>query len=161
MTNADDPTPTPGDDVCERTVLLDADAGRVIEALTSPDLLSAWLGDWSTDADADASGDTGASVVTDDGVERRVRRLDDGPAGQIAWRWSPAGDPRSWSDVRFTVTTEGDRTRLTVTETRPAAAFASRHTAVASAAATAPAVSWLGSLLALGAVLAVGSLVAV
>jgi uncharacterized protein YndB with AHSA1/START domain len=149
MTSHQGPTserPAPAS-VVERTVLLDADVDQVLEALSSPDLLSAWLGEWNADDDDHAT------VVTDDGVLRTVERRPAGAADEICWRWSPTGEPSQWSDVRFTVTTDGDRTRLTVTESLAPAACA--------AGLTAPAVPWLGSLIALGAVLAVGSLVAV
>ena len=146
MRSASDPATEP---TVERTVLLDADVDQVLEALSSPDLLAAWLGEW-TETD-----DHSASVITDDGVRRNVERVAADRADEVRWRWSPADDPSQWSDVRFTVTTEGQRTRLTVVET------AATRRVPASASATAPAVSWLGSLMALGAVLAVGSLVAV
>lgn len=164
MTTASEPTSNEaGDDSAERTVLLDADIDRVLEALTSPDLLSTWLGDWTEGGSAGSDGSAvdaapgAAEVRTDDGLLRRVQRLDADAPNEVRWRWAPECDPSLWSDVRFTVTTEGGRTRLTVTETLAAG----RPGAVASASATAPAVSWLGSLMALGAVLAVGSLVAV
>lgn len=136
-------------DLIERTVLLDADVDDVLEALSSPDLLGAWLGEWTE------SDDGAATVLTDDGVRRSVERIASDRADVVTWRWSPVDDPASWSDVQFTVTTVGDRTQLSVTEVVPT------RTVGASASATAPAVSWLGSLMALGAVLAVGSLVAV
>lgn len=149
-----DDTTTP-DERAERSVLLDVELDRALDALESPDLLSAWLGDWTTDPDDPDA----ATVVTDDGVTRRVRRGVATSPNEVVWRWSPVADPGATSDVRFIVTTEGAGTRLTVIESRLPATVAAAS--VRSAAPTAPAVSWLRSLMALGAVLAVGSLVPV
>ena len=83
-----------------RTTLLDASPDEVREALTDPELLSAWLGPWSDD-----------TVVTDDGVTRSVRRTESG------WIWWPEGDESSASEVVYTIVPEDGRTRLTITET--------------------------------------------
>lgn len=131
----------------ERTVLLDADVADVLAALDRPEVLSAWLGEWTPDAEGD-----GATVVTDDGTPRRVtdRRA---TRTTRSWTWSPIHDPAATSVVTFTVTTVAERTRLTVTEHRTASsASAARGASVATAA-----VRWTGALMALGAVLAVGS----
>ncbi|HNI35383.1 MAG TPA: hypothetical protein PLV93_08275 [Microthrixaceae bacterium] len=134
-TDTDTPTDTTSVDTTsvERSVVLDADVETVIEALTDPDLLSTWLGDWRTDDDGDV-------VRTDDGVDRRVERVEAEFPGAVHWRWSPLSAPDATSDVVFVVSREMDRARLTVTETRSA--------------------SWVGCLLTLGAVLASRHLVA-
>ncbi|MFN8052199.1 MAG: hypothetical protein U0Q22_12215 [Acidimicrobiales bacterium] len=130
----------------ERTVLLEAGIDEVLDALQRPDLLSAWLGPWTPDADG-----TGATVTTDDGVTRRVTLLDaDGTGAAVRWAWSPVDDPAAASEVRLVVSGEGLRTRVTVVESLPTATACTGRS-------VATAVPWLPSLLALGAVLAVGS----
>ena len=70
----------------ERSVLVDVAPDVVRDALVRPDLLSAWLGEWS-------ESDTGTSVVTDDGVRRQVERVASGGVdpNTVVWRWQPAG----------------------------------------------------------------------
>lgn len=136
------------DEQIDRSVLLDADADDVLAALDDPDTLSAWLGEWTPDADGD-----GATVITDDGVARRVTERH-ATAATRRWTWSPTHDPAATSVVTFTVSTDAGRTRLTVTEHRMSATSPGAPVATAS-------VRWAGALCALGAVLAVGSLVAV
>jgi len=111
-------------------VLLDADIERVVDALRSPDLLGAWLGNWTPDGDDSSS----ATVVTDDGRTRRVEHLAPTPDGAVRWRWAPVADPTLVSEVRFTVTREAGRTRLTVTETLLAGHGASGRPGTAGAA---------------------------
>lgn len=134
----------------ERSTLLDATTDEVLAALDDPDVLAAWLGAWTPDADG-----RGATVVTDDGVARRVA-----PAGATTasrrWVWSPVDDPSSQSVVTFTVRTEGERTRLTVTEATTD--VTNRRTGAPVATSSVP---WTAALLALGAVLAVGAPVTV
>lgn len=94
------------------TVELDADVDAVLEALRDPELLAQWLGRWTTDAE-DASS---ATVVTDDGIARRVRGLRQ-VGDTISWTWSPDDDPDQHSEVRIEVVpTEDGRSRLTVHE---------------------------------------------
>lgn len=138
----------------ERTEVFDAPIERVLDALRSADLLSAWLGPWTQEPDQ-----TGAAhVTTDDGTRRRVVLLPQPSPNEVVWRWSPGDAPGHETEVHFTVTSDGDRTRLTVIETPTWTATASAS--ARSAAATAPTVPWLRAMMALGAVLAFGSLVA-
>lgn len=116
MTNESPTTTRP---VVERSVELDLDVTDALEAVLRPEILSVWLGRW-TPGDDDAH----ATVVTDDGIRRRVddiaRHIDG-----VSWRWSPdtahetddGAAPDITSDVRITVVPlAGDRSRLTVTE---------------------------------------------
>lgn len=132
------------DDTIERSTLLDATPDEVLAALDDPDLLAAWLGEWRPDTEGD-----GATVVTDDGVTRRVRPVES-TATTRRWVWSPVADPDAVSTVTFTVTTEGHGTRLVVTETTAV-------TPTGTAGAASSGVRWLPALLALGAVLAVAT----
>ena len=96
----------------ERSVELDLDVAAALDAVVRPELLSAWLGPWSTSGD-------GATVVTDDGVTRvvsDVARSGDG----VRWSWAPAGDGTT-SEVTITVSPLDDgRSRVTVREVRAA-----------------------------------------
>jgi len=117
---------------------LDAPADLVVAALDDPDLLTAWIGEW-TDRE-----DSTSTVRTDDGILRIV--TDRGWAGEeLRWRWHHADDDSVASEVAIRLAPlEGGSTRLIVRETR---------------ASMGPGPNWSGDLLALGAVLLAGSLV--
>jgi len=156
----DDRTPVPHSDVdpastvVETTVEFDHSIEAVRQALSDPELLSAWLGEWRQH-------DGATTVVTDDGIRRRVtdhRSTSDG----VSWRWS-SDDGSTTSSVTITLEPLGDTTRLTVREV--AAVAASRRGPSAAELCPTQVVldgaAWLASLLALGAVLAASTLVRV
>lgn len=156
------PTPTDAEDtppeVVERSVELDADLETVLDALSDPELLSAWLGTWTEDG-------SGTSVLTDDGVRRRVTDRHAHELG-VEWRWHDERDASAASTVRITLEPHEGRTRLVVRETAVAVPTATAS-AVAGGAGRRPRAvvldpaAWLADLLALGAVLAASSLVRV
>lgn len=140
----------------ETTVEFDHPIDALQEALSDPELLSAWLGEWREH-------DGATTVVTDDGVRRRVtdhRRTADG----VSWRWS-SDDGSTTSSVTITLEPLGDLTRLTVREVAAAGSVGSIDGAATAALRPTRVVldgaAWLASLLALGAVLAASSLVRV
>ena len=144
----------------ETSVELDASIDAVRDALSDPELLSAWLGSWTEDS-------SGATVVTDDGVLRRVTDHLVSP-DSVSWRWQEGHDDDGPAS-RVTIELEQieGATRLTVRETCSAARTSSGERAGAPRPARTPgrlaldSAAWLASLLALGAVLAASSLVRV
>lgn len=136
----------------ERAVELDASIEAVREALSDPELLSAWLGQWD-------DGPSGTTVRTDDGVRRRVTDRREHTHG-VEWRWHDEQDDSAVSTVRITLEPHEGRTRLVVRETACAATGAAGAAGRVRSVVLDPA-AWLANLLALGAVLAASSLVRV
>lgn len=130
-----------------RTVLLDADTQLVRDALARPDLLSAWLGDWTENDDEPGT----ATVVTDDGRQRDVVRLASTP-DSIRWQWTLRDDRSAVSEVHIELIERGHQTLLVVHETAV-------HVGAGPVLSAAPigSISWMPCLLALGAVIAMSS----
>lgn len=74
-----------------RTIELEADIDEVWSFLADPEALAGWVGD-----------EVRAAEVAGDAASRR-----------LTWTWAPDGVE---STVELTVTTDGDRTAVTVTE---------------------------------------------
>jgi uncharacterized protein YndB with AHSA1/START domain len=129
---ADDrPAPDPTAPQVHHTIELDADVDTVLEALHDPDLLAQWLGVWT----ADETDPSSATILTDDGVARRVREVHHG-ARSVNWTWSPDSDPEAASHVRIEVApTEDGRSRLMVHEHLVAGAGRVRASASGASAA--------------------------
>ncbi len=137
----------------ERSTSLPAPEHAVRDALLDPELLSAWLGEWTPDTDG------AASVLTDDGVRRRVsgHRVDDD--GNVRWTWWAEDGSTAPSEVVVELSHQVDATRLVVRETsltaspsQPVSSDHSERSAGASCFAGSGS-RWTACLLALGAVL--------
>lgn len=131
----------------QRTAVLPATPDQVSDAVSDPDLLSAWLGPWTDRADGTAI------VLTDDGVARRVTDRTVEPDGSVRWTWAPLDAPDDSSSVVLHIEqVDDEHTRLTVTEHRVAPAAATAATA-AAARFTGSAERWTACFLALGALM--------
>jgi uncharacterized protein YndB with AHSA1/START domain len=98
-------------DTIERTILIAAPIERVWDIVTLPEHMGRWFGD----AGAEREGDVINMRWTNSQAELRVVR-EEAPHA-FAYRWD-AHTPEDVGDtlVEFTLTTEGDRTRVTVVE---------------------------------------------
>lgn len=94
-----------------RSVRLDVDREAAWELVGTRDGLARWLGG---DVELDPTAGAALRVRDDEGVERvgTVVEVDDGRA--LTFEWS--GDDGTASTVTFTVTDDGDGSRVTVTE---------------------------------------------
>ena len=104
-------------DRIERTVTLTCAPGEVWQALTTPEGLSAWFGERAT-IDLRPGG---AATMTFAGgltVDMRIERVEEPTVFAYTWRLPdlPDDDPRR-TYVEFTLTPDGDGTRLSVIET--------------------------------------------
>jgi uncharacterized protein YndB with AHSA1/START domain len=100
-----------------REVVLEATVADVWTALTDPEELSAWFG-----GDVTINPTVGGTAAfVEDGVRRSaiVDAIDEGR--RLALRWWSDAEPDDVSSVVFTVEEIGERTRVVVTETFPAA----------------------------------------
>jgi uncharacterized protein YndB with AHSA1/START domain len=105
-------------DMIEREIIIDAPVARVWDALTVPEQISGWFGD-RAEIDLRPGGaanffwnDFGSFLITVERVE---------PQRVFAYRWArEANQPPTAGNstlVEFTLTPEGDGTRLRVVET--------------------------------------------
>lgn len=105
-------------DVIEREIIIDAPISRVWEALTVPEQISGWFGD-RAEIDLRPGGaanfswnDFGSFLITVERVE---------PQSVFAYRWAREANQQPTAGnstlVEFTLTPEGNGTRLRVVET--------------------------------------------
>ncbi len=105
-------------DMIEREIIIDAPVSRVWDALTVPELISSWFGDHA-EIDLRPGGaasftwnDFGSFLITVERVE---------PQSIFAYRWAREANQQPTAGnstlVEFTLTPEGDGTRLRVVET--------------------------------------------
>jgi uncharacterized protein YndB with AHSA1/START domain len=98
-------------DSIERTILIAAPIERVWEIVTTPEHMGRWFGD----AGAERAGDVIKMRWEEHGeVELRVVRSD--APTDFAYRWDANVEGIGDTLVEFTLTTEDDRTRVTVVE---------------------------------------------
>jgi uncharacterized protein YndB with AHSA1/START domain len=98
-------------DSIERTILIAAPIERVWEIVTTPEHMGRWFGD----AGAERAGDVIKMRWEEHGeVELRVVRSD--APTDFAYRWDANVEGIGDTLVEFTLTTEDDRTRVTVIE---------------------------------------------
>jgi uncharacterized protein YndB with AHSA1/START domain len=97
-------------DAIEREIVIAAPPERVYQIITQPEHMGVWFGD----SGAERVGDTITMRWTDAKAELHVVRED--PPRAFAYRWN-AYDPTAGETlVEFTLTPEGDGTRLKVVE---------------------------------------------
>jgi uncharacterized protein YndB with AHSA1/START domain len=101
----------------DRTVDLDLGAEQVWRLLADDDARTEWFGG---DTTIDVRPGGGGRVVDPDGTRWRVAVGEVDPGRRLTWRWWP-DDGGPASDVAFVIEPVGPVTRLTVTESRPAA----------------------------------------
>ncbi len=111
------------DEAITREIIVDAAPHVVWDALTDPGELAAWFG---ADAEVDLRLGGAVRFRWSDGSERRGVLVDLDPARRLAFRWrempnsptppavSPTAEP---TVVAFSLSPQGRRTRVTVTET--------------------------------------------
>src|SRR3954453_15204389 len=98
-------------DSIERTILIAAPIERVWDIVTTPEHMGRWFGD----AGAERGGDVIKMRCEKQGeAELRVVRSEAPPA--FAYRWDANVAGIGDTLVEFTLSTEGDRTRVTVVE---------------------------------------------
>jgi uncharacterized protein YndB with AHSA1/START domain len=105
-------------DKIEREVVIDAPVERVWRLVTEAEHLGRWFGDAGATVDSRAGGTLTVSWEEHGTVNALIERIE--PPHVFAWRWArPVGSqPRAGNStlVEFTLTPEGDSTRLTVVE---------------------------------------------
>ena len=98
-------------DTIEREIVIAAPPERVYEIVTQPEHMGTWFGD----AGAERDGDTIKMRWAEHG-EAELRVVKEDPPHGFAYRWD-ANDPGIGDTlVEFTLTPEGDGTRLKVVE---------------------------------------------
>ena len=98
-------------DTIEREIVIAAPPERVYEIVTRPEHMGVWFGD----AGAEREGNTIKMRWADHG-EAELRVVEEQPPTKFAYRWD-ANDPGVGDTlVEFTLTPEGDGTRLKVVE---------------------------------------------
>ncbi len=98
-------------DTIEREIVIAAPPEKVYEIVTRPEHMGAWFGD----AGAERDGDTIKMRWAEHG-EAELRVVEEQPPTKFAYRWD-ANEPNIGDTlVEFTLTAEGDGTRLKVVE---------------------------------------------
>ena len=98
-------------DTIEREIVIAAPPEKVYEIVTRPEHMGAWFGD----AGAERDGDTIKMRWADHG-EAELRVVEEQPPTKFAYRWDANDAGVGDTLVEFTLTAEGDGTRLKVVE---------------------------------------------
>jgi uncharacterized protein YndB with AHSA1/START domain len=98
-------------DTIEREIVIAAPPERVYEIVTRPEHMGVWFGD----AGAEREGDTIKMRWADHG-EAELRVVEEQPPTKFAYRWDANDAGVGDTLVEFTLTPEGDGTRVKVVE---------------------------------------------
>ena len=102
----------------EREIVIDAPPQRVWAMLTQPEHIGTWFGDAGAEVDLRPGGALVLRWQEFGTVHSTIERLE--PPRYLAWRWASTPDQTPRDDnstlVEFSLTPEGDGTRLRVVE---------------------------------------------